>query len=268
MATCWCLQVFSQLVPKGSGSLTLITDADEEEDADDGGEDEEGNASDVDGDDATEVDSDDGDDGSAAGGAARPKKGGNKAAAGKGGRKSSSAKGRKGSAAGGAAASSSAAAVRALRDRVDSYRGLGVHVSFTDGAPVQSITTLSGGQKTLVALALIFAIQRTDPAPFYVFDEADGALDLVCRAAVAKLIRHHAHDRQPTAQFLATTFWPELAHAGDRFFFVSCLHNTSTIVEQTKEETLRFLYSDKARSAAGTLSTDLPISLRTVAFVP
>ena len=36
---------------------------------------------------------------------------------------------------------------------------------------------LSGGQKTLVALALILAIQRCDPAPFYLFDEIDAALD-------------------------------------------------------------------------------------------
>ena len=36
---------------------------------------------------------------------------------------------------------------------------------------------LSGGQKSLVALALIFAIQRCDPGPFYLFDEVDQALD-------------------------------------------------------------------------------------------
>ena len=36
---------------------------------------------------------------------------------------------------------------------------------------------LSGGQKTLVALAFILAIQRCDPAPFYLFDEVDAALD-------------------------------------------------------------------------------------------
>lgn len=36
---------------------------------------------------------------------------------------------------------------------------------------------LSGGQKTAVALTLIFAIQRADPAPFYLFDELDAALD-------------------------------------------------------------------------------------------
>lgn len=39
-----------------------------------------------------------------------------------------------------------------------------------------SMKQLSGGQKTLVALALIFAIQRCDPAPFYLFDEIDAAL--------------------------------------------------------------------------------------------
>jgi DNA repair ATPase RecN len=32
---------------------------------------------------------------------------------------------------------------------------------------------VAGGQKTLVALTLIFAIQRCDPAPFYLFDEVD-----------------------------------------------------------------------------------------------
>ena len=42
---------------------------------------------------------------------------------------------------------------------------------------------LSGGQKTLVALALIFAIQRCDPAPFYLFDEIDAALDPQYRQA-------------------------------------------------------------------------------------
>jgi len=51
-----------------------------------------------------------------------------------------------------------------------------VQVSFGSGE-VLVMKQLSGGQKTLIALALIFAIQRCDPAPFYLFDEIDAALD-------------------------------------------------------------------------------------------
>ena len=49
-------------------------------------------------------------------------------------------------------------------------------VSF-GGGETMAMKQLSGGQKTVVALALIFAIQRCDPAPFYLFDEIDAALD-------------------------------------------------------------------------------------------
>jgi len=38
---------------------------------------------------------------------------------------------------------------------------------------MKDMNQLSGGQKSLVALALIFAIQKCDPAPFYLFDEID-----------------------------------------------------------------------------------------------
>ena len=48
---------------------------------------------------------------------------------------------------------------------------------------------LSGGQKSLVALTLIFAIQKCDPAPFYLFDEIDQALDTQHRKAVAGIVQ-------------------------------------------------------------------------------
>ena len=47
---------------------------------------------------------------------------------------------------------------------------------------------LSGGQKTVVALTLIFAIQRCDAAPFYLFDEIDSALDPQYRTAVGSIL--------------------------------------------------------------------------------
>lgn len=51
---------------------------------------------------------------------------------------------------------------------------MGIKVSFTGGeGDMREMNQLSGGQKSLVALALIFAIQKCDPAPFYLFDEID-----------------------------------------------------------------------------------------------
>ena len=50
---------------------------------------------------------------------------------------------------------------------------------------MRDLQQLSGGQKSLVALTLIFAIQKCDPAPFYLFDEIDQALDSSHRKAVA-----------------------------------------------------------------------------------
>lgn len=46
-------------------------------------------------------------------------------------------------------------------------------VSFVAAGETFLMSQLSGGQKAVVALALIFAIQRCDPAPFYLFDEID-----------------------------------------------------------------------------------------------
>jgi len=61
-----------------------------------------------------------------------------------------------------------------------------VKVSFTGNkAEMRDMQQLSGGQKSLVALTLIFAIQKCDPAPFYLFDEIDQALDAQHRKAVA-----------------------------------------------------------------------------------
>lgn len=57
----------------------------------------------------------------------------------------------------------------------DEFIGIGIRVSFLSNseAEMREMNQLSGGQKSLVALALIFSIQKCDPAPFYLFDEID-----------------------------------------------------------------------------------------------
>lgn len=69
---------------------------------------------------------------------------------------------------------------------IDNFTGVSIRVSFTGAnAEMKDMMQLSGGQKSLVALAFIFAIQKCDPAPFYLFDEIDQALDPQHRKAVA-----------------------------------------------------------------------------------
>ncbi|CBQ73643.1 probable SMC1-chromosome segregation protein [Sporisorium reilianum SRZ2] len=59
----------------------------------------------------------------------------------------------------------------------------------------RDITALSGGEKTMAALALLFAIHSFQPAPFFVLDEVDAALDSQNVAKVSNYIRDHASDQ-------------------------------------------------------------------------
>ena len=54
---------------------------------------------------------------------------------------------------------------------------------------MKNMSQLSGGQKSVVALTFILALQKCDPAPFYLFDEVDAALDPDYRGAVAAIIQ-------------------------------------------------------------------------------
>ncbi|MBU0957209.1 MAG: chromosome segregation protein SMC [Nanoarchaeota archaeon] len=58
------------------------------------------------------------------------------------------------------------------------------------------INSLSGGEKTLVALSMIFAIQEYKPYSFYIFDEIDAALDKRNSERLAALIRKHMQNGQ------------------------------------------------------------------------
>ncbi|KAG9726882.1 hypothetical protein KCU75_g20140, partial [Aureobasidium melanogenum] len=51
---------------------------------------------------------------------------------------------------------------------------------------------LSGGEKTMAALALLFAIHTYAPSPFFVLDEVDAALDNANTARLANYVKEHA----------------------------------------------------------------------------
>ncbi|KAF8305004.1 RecF/RecN/SMC protein [Clavulina sp. PMI_390] len=123
--------------------------------------------------------------------------------------------------------------------KIDNYTGVSIKVSFNskhdEGLRIQQ---LSGGQKSLVALATVFAIQKCDPAPFYLFDEIDANLDAQYRTAVAAMI----HELSASAQFITTTFRPEMLVNADKFYGV--LFNNqkvSSIRSITREEAREFV---------------------------
>ena len=73
--------------------------------------------------------------------------------------------------------------------------GLGVKVRIT-GHKFLDIRSLSGGEKTLTALAFIFAIQEHEPASFYILDEVDAALDKRNSEKFSRLIAKYAEKAQ------------------------------------------------------------------------
>jgi len=124
--------------------------------------------------------------------------------------------------------------------QVEQFKGVGIRVSFTGTAETRELQQLSGGQKSLVALALIFAIQKCDPAPFYLFDEIDAALDAQHRKAVADMI----HELSEMAQFITTTFRPELLESAEKYYGVRFRNKVSHIDAVTKEQAFDFVEDD------------------------
>jgi len=137
-----------------------------------------------------------------------------------------------------------------MRAKVESFIGVGVKVSFSGEGETSMTKRLSGGQKDIVALALILAIQRSDPAPFYLFDELDAALDDVRRAAVAALISKQAHDEENPVQFITSTFRPELVNVADQHVGVSLSRKASVLRLLDKKEAASFMMQTKIKNHA------------------
>ncbi|KAJ5533045.1 RecF/RecN/SMC [Penicillium frequentans] len=133
----------------------------------------------------------------------------------------------------------------AARQSVENYVGVGISVSFNSKHDDQQrIQQLSGGQKSLCALALVFAIQACDPAPFYLFDEIDANLDAQYRTAVAQMLQSISDSTN--GQFICTTFRPEMLHVAEKCYGVSFRQKASTIDVVSREEALKFVEEQKS----------------------
>ena len=121
---------------------------------------------------------------------------------------------------------------------VEKYVGVNISVAFSRSEDaLYKMQQLSGGQKTAVAIALIIAIQRADPAPFYLFDELDAALDSQLRNSLAAVICRSSEK----AQFIMTTFKPELCKNASKLFEVKFKNKASTIRQIDRAKALEVI---------------------------
>jgi chromosome segregation protein len=95
---------------------------------------------------------------------------------------------------------------------------LGVEIEITPaGKSAKRLSLLSGGEKSMTALAFLFAVFLAKPCPFYILDEVEAALDDLNLDRFLALLRRYA-DR---AQFIVITHQKRTMEAADWLFGVS-----------------------------------------------
>ena len=117
--------------------------------------------------------------------------------------------------------------------KIKNVVGIGIHI---DGKHIEE---MSGGEKTIVAISLIFAIQQMDPSPFYFFDEIDSDLDGFHRARLSNFINSMVNNQDNpdiTTQFIYTTHHKELMEISDKFYSVQSDKNQGRVQDISFDE--------------------------------
>lgn len=100
------------------------------------------------------------------------------------------------------------------------------------GKNVKKLSLLSGGERSLVALAFLFAIFRSQPSPFYLLDEVEAALDDVNLLRFLGLIE----ELEERAQVLIVTHQRRTMEAADVLYGVTMRDGISHVVAKRMEE--------------------------------
>ncbi|KAI0239488.1 Structural maintenance of chromosomes protein 4 [Lamellibrachia satsuma] len=98
---------------------------------------------------------------------------------------------------------------------VDSLNPFSEGIMFSVRPPQKSwknISNLSGGEKTLSSLALVFALHHYKPTPLYVMDEIDAALDF----KNVSIVGHYIKERTANAQFIIISLRHNMFELSDR----------------------------------------------------
>ena len=116
-----------------------------------------------------------------------------------------------------------AAEIEADADELaDAEEMLGVEIEITPaGKSTKRLSLLSGGEKSMTALAFMFSVFLARPCPFYVLDEVEAALDDLNLDRFLTLLRRYS-DR---AQFIVITHQKRTMEAADWLYGVSMADN-------------------------------------------
>jgi chromosome segregation protein len=108
--------------------------------------------------------------------------------------------------------------------------GSGIEVEARPGRKrVRRLSLLSGGERSLAALAFLFAIFRARPSPFYLMDEVEAALDDVNLHRFLDVVRGFAE----TSQILIVTHQKRTMEMADVLYGVSMgREGASTVISQ------------------------------------
>jgi len=117
-----------------------------------------------------------------------------------------------------------------LEDEQNPFEG-GINIIVNDqSGKGMYLGSLSGGEKTLVALAFIFAVQEHNPAPFYLLDEIDAALDKVNSEKVADLLKEYSKK----AQVIIISHNDSIISAADNLYGIWMNKNGESFVNSLK----------------------------------
>jgi len=103
--------------------------------------------------------------------------------------------------------------------------GLEVKVAF-NGVWKETLTELSGGQRSLLALSIILALLLFKPAPIYILDEVDAALDLSHTQNIGHMIRTHFS----RSQFIVVSLKQDMFSNANVIFRTKFVEGTSTVI--------------------------------------
>ena len=125
--------------------------------------------------------------------------------------------------------------------------GVEMRVAF-GGVWKESLSELSGGQRSLLALSFILALLLFKPAPMYILDEIDAALDLSHTQNIGAMIRQHF----PHSQFIVVSLKEGLFSHANTLFRTQFVNGVSAVTV-----TRHNVHASKHSTATGTtLSKD------------